>query len=63
MRTAIVLVAALTVFASVALLAPAAVADTPQGTCTLSYPGTCTVSYEGVRVSCSGVGAVPDCKT
>lgn len=36
-------------------------ADAPAGTCTLSYPATCTVRADDVRVTCSGVGAVPEC--
>lgn len=43
--------------------APAAVAsDAPTATCTLSYPATCTAHADDVRVNCSGVGSVPECR-
>lgn len=62
-HAATVVVATLLALTAIAVMAPTAAADhIPDAHCTLSYPGTCTVSWNGVRVICSGIGDVPDCR-
>ena len=56
------IVAALALTAAFVAAAPAAGADGDDAACTLSYPATCQATVGDVRVACSGVGAVPDCR-
>jgi hypothetical protein len=62
MRTTTFAIACLVALAGLAAVPVALADDAPSATCTLSYPATCTVRADGVRVTCSGVGAVPECR-
>lgn len=52
---------ALALVALVLVVAVPAGADAPA-VCTLSYPAECQATVEGVKVHCTGVGQVPDCR-